>query len=44
MVLWRTYDEWAAALRAWAESHGLSDEVVLLDDLHSGEEVQGTGA
>lgn len=43
LILYKTYDEWASLLRSWAEGQGLSDEVVLLDDLHSGQEVQGTG-
>lgn len=42
-MLWKTYDEWAATISSWAASQGWSDEVVLLDDLHSGEDVRGTG-
>jgi hypothetical protein len=42
-VLWRRLPEVAAAIAAWAASYGVSDSVMLLDELANGPEVRGTG-
>jgi len=44
LVLWRRLPEVAAAIAAWATSYGVSDSVMLLDELANGPDVRGTGA
>jgi len=43
LVLWRRLPEVAAAIAAWAAGYGVSDSVMLLDELANGAEVRGTG-
>eukprot|EP00775_Hariotina_reticulata_P004899 gene4899-biopygen6655 len=42
LVLWRRLPEVAAAIATWATSYGVSDSVMLLDELANGPEVRGT--
>jgi hypothetical protein len=44
LVLWRRLPDVAASIASWAASYGMSDSVMLLDELASGPEVAGTGA
>jgi predicted butyrate kinase (DUF1464 family) len=44
LVLWRRLPDVAASIANWAASYGMSDSVMLLDELASGPEVAGTGA
>ena len=37
-------EEWAQCIQAWAQTYGVSDSVMLLEDLSSGDDVRGTGA
>lgn len=40
--MWKTIPEWADAVFAWAVESGQQDGVVLLSELHSGEDVAGS--
>eukprot|EP00882_Tetradesmus_deserticola_P025882 GHRQ01028464.1.p2 GENE.GHRQ01028464.1~~GHRQ01028464.1.p2 ORF type:complete len:180 (+),score=86.72 GHRQ01028464.1:834-1373(+) len=42
LVLWRRLPDVAASIASWAASYGMSDSVLLLDELASGPEVAGT--
>eukprot|EP00879_Flechtneria_rotunda_P003381 GHRR01003609.1.p1 GENE.GHRR01003609.1~~GHRR01003609.1.p1 ORF type:complete len:179 (+),score=55.73 GHRR01003609.1:488-1024(+) len=42
LILWRRLPDVAAAISAWAGSYGVSDSVMLLDELTQGPEVAGT--
>lgn len=37
-------EEWAQLILGWASTYGVSDSVMLLEDLSSGDDVRGTGA
>jgi hypothetical protein len=37
-------EEWASVVLGWAQTYGVSDSVMLLEDLSSGDDVRGTGA
>lgn len=43
LILWHTADQWADRIYTWARSLGLEESVTTIDDLSSGDEVQGTG-
>jgi hypothetical protein len=43
LVLWQRLPEVAADIASWAAGAGVSDSVMLVDDLSSGPEVRGTG-
>jgi ESCRT-II complex subunit VPS25 len=43
LILWRKIDEWAQVILAWAGTYGVSDAVMLLEDLSSGDDVRNTG-
>lgn len=42
LILWRRLPDVAAAIADWASMFGVSDSVMLLDELASGPEVAGT--
>ncbi len=43
LILWHKLDAWAQIIYEWARSSGLQDSVMTIDELSSGDEVQGTG-
>lgn len=43
LILWKTLDVWAQTIYEWARNSGLQDSVMTIDELSSGDEVQGTG-
>ena len=43
LILWKTVPEWAEAVGSWVQSCGHQDSVFSLEDLSSGDDVQGTG-
>jgi hypothetical protein len=43
LILWRRLPEVAADIANWAANAGVSDSVMLVDELSSGPEVRGTG-
>jgi hypothetical protein len=43
LVLWRRVEEWAEVILSWASTYGVSDAVMLLEDLSSGDDVRNTG-
>ena len=43
VVLWKTHPEWASTIAAWARDCGHTDSVVTLEELSSGDDVDGTG-
>jgi hypothetical protein len=43
LVLWQRLPDVAASIASWAASYGMSDSVMLLDELAAGPEVAGTG-
>lgn len=42
LVLWRKIPEWADAIARWADTYGMRDSVVVVDDLSRGDDVRGT--
>lgn len=42
LILWKRLPDVAAAIADWASTYGVSDSVMLVDDLASGAEVVGT--
>jgi hypothetical protein len=44
LILWRRIEEWAQAIAGWASTYGVSDAVMLVEELSSGDDVRGTGA
>ncbi|KXZ50291.1 hypothetical protein GPECTOR_17g930 [Gonium pectorale] len=42
LILWKKVDEWAATLMDFVRTYGLSDSVMTLDELSSGDDVRGT--
>eukprot|EP00878_Enallax_costatus_P021838 GHUV01023146.1.p1 GENE.GHUV01023146.1~~GHUV01023146.1.p1 ORF type:complete len:165 (+),score=22.74 GHUV01023146.1:225-719(+) len=42
LILWKRLPDVAAAISDWASTYGVSDSVMLVDDLASGAEVAGT--
>ena len=43
LILWHTAEQWADIILSWARSVGMEESVTTLDELSSGDEVQGTG-
>jgi len=43
LILWRKIEEWSQLILGWAATYGVSDSVMLLEDLSSGDDVRGTG-
>lgn len=43
IILWKTHPEWASTIIAWARDCGHTDSVVTLEELSSGDDVDGTG-
>lgn len=43
LILWHKLDAWAQIIYEWARNSGLQDSVMTIDELSSGDEVQGTG-
>lgn len=42
LVLWKTLEDWADTIYELAVGYGLTDDVVILDELSNGDEVAGT--
>ena len=42
-MLWKTIAEWADAIQSWVSSYGQQDSVFAIEELSSGDDVQGTG-
>ncbi|PNW86188.1 hypothetical protein CHLRE_02g076400v5 [Chlamydomonas reinhardtii] len=42
LVYWRRVDEWAGAVTEFVRTFGLSDSVMTVDELSSGDDVRGT--
>lgn len=42
LILWRKVEEWAQVILGWANTYGVQDSVMLLEDLSSGDDVRGT--
>ncbi|GBF97436.1 hypothetical protein Rsub_09602 [Raphidocelis subcapitata] len=42
LVLWRKIEEWAQVVAGWASTYGVSDAVMLVEELSSGDDVRGT--
>lgn len=42
LILWRRLPDVAAAIADWAATYGVSDSVMLVDELANGPEVAGT--
>ncbi|KAG2499685.1 hypothetical protein HYH03_002620 [Edaphochlamys debaryana] len=42
LILWKRIDEWVAVLLDFVRTYGLSDSVMTLDELSSGDDVRGT--
>ena len=43
LILWKKLEVWAQTMYEWARNSGLQDSVMTIDELSSGDEVQGTG-
>lgn len=43
LVLWKTIAEWADVIQRWVSSYGQQDSVFAIEELSSGDDVQGTG-
>lgn len=44
LVLWHSAEQWGDIILLWARSVGMEESVTTIDELSSGDEVQGTGA
>lgn len=42
-MLWKTIAEWADAIQSWVSIYGQQDSVFAIEELSSGDDVQGTG-